>query len=371
MTSQELRMHKVMIRSRRCHKPLIVFLFLISAVVGLLSVSCYGGTAQAAVTSAPGVLRVSPALSDFSLSPGETSTTVVTTVTNPTSSRLTIAISVRDFGAQADKPGAISLYTNGYNPKTNPHSLQATMSVNPSSVVLGAHESEKVAVILSNLDQLAPGGHYGAVLFSPQSVVAGGGSSKVSLQSAVASLIFLKTASGGTQQLRLLPLNLDTLRFGLPSSLYVDFTNTGNTQTAPRGQLTLFGPTGTIVSTTVLNTGSGLILPGSSRLFTVDMFRPSPLHALPGKYRLELRYRTDGQARLTVVSRTFYYVNLAVILPALVLVFVLVWLLKTYHGLIWRTGRQFIRWLHNRLRKPKELPPPPKPKKRPPPLIQG
>jgi hypothetical protein len=246
------------------------------------------------------------------------------------------------------------------------------MSVDPADIVLTPHASQKVAVVLGGLDRLAAGGHYGAVLFSPESAVSAGDRSKVSLQSAVASLIFLKTAGGGVQRLQLQPLKLGSTGFTLPGTVYVDFKNAGNTQTAPQGQLTLFGPTGAIASTTVLNVGSGLILPGSSRLFTVHLPEPGPLHALPGKYRLEMRYRPDGQAGFTVVSRSFYYINLAVILPALALLVIVAWLFKVCRRPAWRASKRLAGWVRRGFRKkPKELPPPPKPKKRPPPLIQG
>ena len=363
---------RTVVRAKWYRKVPAIFSVAGVAAVCLLPLLHSGDIVSAAANQGAGVLRVSPALSDISLSRGETSTTVVTTITNLSASKLAVAVSVQDFGAQPNQPGAISLYSDGYNPKTNPHSLQTTMSVEPSDVVLEAHASQRVAVVLNGLGQLAPGGHYGAVLFSPESVAPEGGRSKVSLQSAVASLIFLKTAGGGVQRLQLLPLKLSSVGFTLPGTVYVDFKNTGNTQTAPQGQLTLFGPTGAITSTTVLNAGSGLILPGSSRLFTVQLPGTSPLHGLPGKYRLELRYHADGQAGLTTISRSFYYINLAVILPALVLLLILAWLLKAYHGSVWRVGKRFLCWARNGFRKkPKELPPPPKPKRRPPPLIQG
>jgi hypothetical protein len=138
---------------------------------------------------------VSPGLTNLQLAAGETSTTVVATVTNQTNATLIVDLTTRDFSANPTHAGAISFYGVGYSPNTNPHGLQTAISFDQSQLTLAPKESQKVSLTLNGVDKLAAGGHYGAVLFSPESLAAKASHIKVSVQTAVASLIFLKTTS--------------------------------------------------------------------------------------------------------------------------------------------------------------------------------
>jgi len=326
------------------------------------------GTAVATPV-ATNTIRVSPALTNIQLSPGETSTTVMATVRNMTASQVVVRLSARDFTGQANYPGAISFYGAGYNPTSNPHSLQNVVSFQSPIIVLAPHASQQVPIILSGLSQLAPGGHYGAALFNPETTSETNGTSRVSINSSVASLIFLTTATGGSQNVSLRPFSFGSLFFGLPSNVNLVFQNNGNTQAAPEGQLTLYGPDGSITSTVVLNAGSGLILPGMSRLFQVIL----PLHdaglAAPGRYRLELRYRPTPQSGFVTVNKSFYLINLSVIIPALLLIALLAWVCRWYLGDIIRIVRLIAMRIIRLFRKRPPPTPPEKPKKSK--LVQG
>jgi hypothetical protein len=282
---------------------------------------------------------------------GEISTTIVATVTNLTNSPLVIKLSAKDFGALISAPGAISFYGNKYNPNTNPHGLQNAISFSAPTITLAPKATQKIPIVLNNVNKLAAGGHYGAALFSPESLAASTSKTRVSLNSAVASLIFLKTASGGTQTLRLLPFSTSKLRFSLPTTNYVVFSDSGNTQTAPQGQLTLYSPSGGIVSTTVLNSGSGLTLPGTSRLFTISLPMHNMRFARPGIYRLELQYRNSSQTSFTIVNRSFYYINLYIFLPVVLFLIALLYFLRWHGTELLRAGRRATNWAAHPTRK--------------------
>lgn len=341
--------------------------FVLLAIVPAAGLLPGSATAAAKPTNA---IRVSPALSNIQLAAGETSKTINTEVYNLTSSPLTVGLSARDFGASATSSGRVSFYGNSYNPATNPHGLQTAVSFASPSITLAPKSSQQVAIILNNVDKLAPGGHYGAIMFSPEPLAAVGSRQKVSVHSAVASLVFLTTASGGTQTLQLLPMSIGPLRFTLPGTSYVAFKDTGNTQSDPQGQLTLYGPGGTIVGTTVLNPGSGLILPGTSRPFTANLPLQHTWLAWPGMYRLELQYRAPSQAKFTVVNERFLFINPAMLVLLILLLLVVIYLAKRYGRRLFRLARRglsAVKRLLSRKPTPEE---PPKPKRKRP-LVQG
>jgi hypothetical protein len=360
----------------------------ISAVTSLAClglVLCLSSSALAAAPISSNAIRVTPTLSNISLLPGETSTTIVATVTNLTSQPLRVGLNSRDFSASETQPGAIQLYGAGYNPNTDPHGLQTTISFASPAVLLAPNQTQKVAISLSNLSKLAPGGHYGAVLFSPEPTSANTNGINISIGSSVASLIFLSTPTGGTAPLRLLSFSLGLVHFKLPSTFNLTFQDTGNTQTWPEGQLTLFGPSGSIVSTTVLNPGEGLVLPGTVRLFETQLSLVGLRFARPGIYRLELQYRSRTATTFTTVSKRFLYLNLTDIIPPILFLILLVFVLIRYgasllESIIWTLGRIFrklpsalkrlLQWIRSRFTK-KQPPPPEPPKPKRPRLIQG
>lgn len=333
--------------------------------VGMLLVS--GGAN--AVPESNDAIRVSPAISNVQLQQSQMSTSVTALVTNLTDVSLAVALSPKDFGA-LNETGAVGFYGSGYDPGTNPHSLQSVMSFPEQTVYLAPHATQKVDIDLTNLGSLAAGGHFGAVLFTPESPVANNSRTNVDIHSSVASLVFLATANGGTQSLQLLTFQVPGISFSLPSLTYVGFHNSGNTQSSVDGQLTLFGPNGKIVSTAVINPGSGLVLPGTSRVFPVTLPLPHKFFAMPGTYRMRLQYQ-DSQTGLTTVYASFFYINVVVLGSIVLLVIIAIYIVKKHRKTVLKTCYR-VAWKLSRVLK-KGAPPaaPTPPKKRKPPLIQG
>lgn len=272
-------------------------------------------------------LKVEPSIVQISLTSGQQTASYTVKLTNLTNNPLFIKYSSRDFGA-LNQTGNVSFYGKGYSPATNPHGLQQSISFSNNGVVIPPDSSQQITVNIINANKLAAGGHFGAALFSPSSIASANSNSNVSLQSSVASLIFLTTASGGTQSIQLLPLKVGDVRFSMPSINYLVFQNNGNTQTSPYGQITLFNPKGQILATKEINTGSGLILPGDSRLFQLDFHNISlSKFTLPGIYKLKIEYKDSGSSQFSTVTKSFLYLNWWVIIPGLVILVLILILL--------------------------------------------
>jgi hypothetical protein len=340
--------------------------------VGMLSMLLIAGKTYAAPAEEAGAIRVSPAITNLQLKTTQTNATVTALITNLTDTSIAVALSSKDFGA-LNETGTVGLYSNSYNPSTNPHSLQGVVSFPSGTIALSPHQTQKVKIDLDDLDSLAVGGHFGAVLFTPESPAADDSKPNVSIRSSVASLIFLTTATGGTSSLQLLSFHTGTVAFSLPSLNYVGFHNSGNTQAAVTGQITLYGPSGAIVSTAVVNPGSGLVLPGTSRVFPVALSLNHALFAMPGRYRLRLQYRAGVQRSLVTINDGFFYVNLAVIGPCILLVALLIYVVRKWGKRAIRSAVRLARKLVRLFRRKKPVPVPvvERPKKRRPPLIQG
>ena len=253
-------------------------------------------------------LSVSPAIINIQASPGQDVVTFNETITNITTNQLAVNLSVKDFGA-LNASGSIGFYGSGYKSFTNPHSLSSAIDLPTTEYLINPHQSQTISVNINNVSQLSAGGHYSALIFTPFIAISGATHNQVNLQPSVASLIFLTTASGGVQGVKLGGLSMASIGFTLPSNVYVLLTNTGNTQIIPRGSVTLKGPTSNLITQSIINSNSGLILPNTSRLFNETLTSSHDLFKLAGIYHLQLIYRVDGSSNFQTATKSFLYIN--------------------------------------------------------------
>ena len=218
----------------------------------------------------------------------------------------------------------------------------------------------RVVLVIRHADQLATGGHYGGALFTPRSLATAQSAGQVGLHSSVAALVFLTTASGGTQSISLQHFSQAGLHFSLPSSTNVVLTNSGNTQVVPRGVISLHGPGSRLVSTTILNDDSAMILPGDHAYSAW----PYPFGTTRSRCRastgLQLRYRDDTASMFTTINKQFVYINPFTALVFAITIAVLSYALKVY-------AKRWLRLARHIFRRP---PPPPAHKPKRPRLIQ-
>ena len=167
-----------------------------SLISGLLPLPIY-----AASSNANG-LAVSPAINTIKAVSGQTSANFDTTVTNITNNKIAVALSTKDFGS-LNEYGNVGFYGASYNSANNPHSLSSSVVLPSDEYLIDAHHSQTIQVNIQDIDKLAPGGHYSALIFTPFVAKDGQSKNEVSVQPSVASLIFL-TVLGGYQSISLL-----------------------------------------------------------------------------------------------------------------------------------------------------------------------
>jgi hypothetical protein len=296
----------------------------ISVVVSSIIAGSISQPAIAASSPNDG-LTVSPAINSIQILQGESTDTFNETVTNITDNELAVDVTVKDFGA-LNQYGSIGFYGSNYNPSSNSHSLSSSITIPSSEFLIGAHASQVIPISMNNINKLSPGGHYSAILFTPIVARSTNIKNQISVQPSVASLIFLTTSSGGVQSLKLSAFSVPRIGFNLPSSVYALITNNGNTQVIPRGVTSLTDPTSRVLAQTVLNSSSGMILPGTSRLFTISLSTANTVFKLPGLYHIKLQYAVAGSSAYKTVNKTFIYIN-PFFFIYLALIVLIIWLI--------------------------------------------
>jgi hypothetical protein len=313
---------------------LIALLF---PVIGLLSAPQV--SAQSNTSGSPGGgIRVTPAIMQVQLQPNQNTLNLSYSVSNLTNEALVVTLGAKDFGAFSQN-GSITLYGSDYNPAANAHGIQSYVAFPSPSITIPANTTQQVNVSIQNTSKLAPGGHYGAILFSPQSTLAAINNNHVNLDASIAGLVFLTTAYGGTYGVSASTSHISRVLFNLPKSVYLVFNDTGNTQTIPQGQATLLGPHSNIISTQVINTSSGLILSGVSRIFQVQLPAKNNWFTVPGIYHLKLLYKDNADTKFKTIDQTFLYINWRVAGLVLLELILAIYLVNKY---LWKLLKRLV-----------------------------
>ncbi len=263
-------------------------------------------------------ISVTPVLSQIQLHSGQTQLNLKQTVTNISRQLLVISAHAQDFSDFGDN-GAINFYPTPNQPSHNPHGLASHIKLSKSQFGLPPGISQVVNVTIDNVSSMAAGGHYGAVVYSavnPEST----NNANVSLVPSVASLIFLSTASGGTQKLQISNLQLGRVSLSLPQSTSLVIANSGNTQSTPIGYISLLAPGNGLLAQSVLNNSSLMVLPDSSQLFNVNLQNTKNFWALPGIYDARIVYGYSGSKQLAVYNFRFLYLNPMMLLIVILLI---------------------------------------------------
>jgi hypothetical protein len=311
--------------------------YLAAAIVGVLLPAI---SVEASAFSGNGLV-VSPAVEQLNVVAGQEQLVFNAEITNDSRNAVTIAVRMDDFTA-LNTSGNVSFLNNSTGQATQ-HGLAHWMDVQASLFNLAPGASQVVPVTINNIATMAAGGHYGAVIFGTLPTgSAATRSNAVAAREEVSVLVFLTTATNGTQSIKLLPPSIPSFEITLPAASDVVFTNTGDTQTVPRGVITLDDATGHEVARGIINTDSGLVLPETERLYEVPL-RSEAQWLWPGKYQMSIYYRAGSAGKIYVYSASFWYIG-----QAIVAVFGVLAAIGIVAGMR-RLSRTFIRYGRSRL----------------------
>lgn len=227
-------------------------------------------------------------------------------VKNEGATETKLRLTAIDFGSLDVSGGAAFLGTQG-NPETQ-YTLANWISLDQQELNLSPEDSAVVNGLIENRPDLAPGGHYGAILFRESDTAASPREANyIAVDQAFAALLMVKKMGGGLEKLELLQMEYPKSFFQLPEKILLTFENQGNIHVTPRGKVALRDALGRSVAEGILNEESGIILPGSKRIFS---FKTHELKTafFPGYYQLFLEYRFDGRdASETWEERVFVF----------------------------------------------------------------
>lgn len=262
-----------------------------------------GGGALAAATG----ISASPALEQITVGAGQQSASFDIHVTNNTAVAVALTATGQDFTALNTAGGVRFL-----SPRAgNPHGLASSIAfVNPQVAVAPGAEAT-ISVVIGHTDRLAPGGHYGAVMLKAVSPGVPSSGIRVFTNEELSVLVFLTTAGQTTQQLNLAVPDQPPVQINWPGTADLVFTNTGNTQTMPRGVVTVSDMFHRVQARQIINIDSGIVLPGTARLYDVSL-AANKVH-WPGIYTLAISYRPDGSATTQTYTSRFVYVGTQVL----------------------------------------------------------
>lgn len=250
-------------------------------------------------------IGITPAIDELILEEGQSEAILEVGIVNATDTEAVLRISTLDFGALNESGGIAFLGRTGQ--ETTPYGLSKWMRPEKETIRLSAGQSETVRVVVTNADDLSPGGHYGAVIVSAVTEDRPDGDA-VAVQPAASTLVLLKKRGGESYRLERESQKTNSSLIRLPKSTEILFKNTGNIHIVPRGTVELVSPFGSVVARGTVNEQSSYVLPDSNRRMIVDLVGQSGSW-LPGKYTLRTTWRYDGTEETQIVEQSIWYVG--------------------------------------------------------------
>lgn len=253
----------------------------------LLAAHASGQNVKAGLTVSPGVVyaKVSKEV--------PTAQTVVT-IRNNYDTAVSLAAELRDIDQTSTQllPGGV------LSPE-----LSKSLSLSETQIVIASRTDYKLRIQTSHTDQLAPGGHYAALLLTQ----IGGAGANLSVQSAVSVMVFLTNTDGVKESLALDDFSAPSSVFKVADSVNVTLKNDGNVHTVPRGFVRVEKRDGTVLAEGVLNVGSNVTLPGNSYTTNLKLTKVTSTW-LPERVTTQLQFRPDGSSQATVAVSTEWFV---------------------------------------------------------------
>jgi hypothetical protein len=275
-------------------------------------------------------ITISPAIEEITALPGQSSYSTSINVTDNTANQVVIAISAEDFTASNYSNSLTFITPGSLNVGGSQHGLAGSIVPGITQLALSPKQTGAVPITIQNINDLQPGGHYAAIIFKSIGVGSNSKSNNVGINQIVSSLIFLSTSEGGTQSVQLSNPDLGSFYFTMPSTLNLVFTNTGNTQTTPRGVI-IIKKGKQEVARGVIGINTSILLPGVSGIYAVNMIKEVS-HFSSGKYSIQIQYNTAEQKSTSLYNKQYFYLNYRyIIVVAAIMIVILTglyWLIK-------------------------------------------
>lgn len=285
----------------------------LTAAVIFVASTIFLGIPAHAQPDAPRVgLTVSPPLSEFDVMPGSEYSQKIK-VFNDSDTTRTITVKPQNFEASGEEGGAQTTEELG------PYALSQWMQVSPQKIDMPAKKEQVFEVKIKVPNDAPPGGHFGAVVFSPSPV--GQPGAKVATIDEITSLILMRVPGAATEKLSVAsvavckpplikpdplipepsagksqPSNMclkasKVITSGGDLAISTRVRNEGNVQVQPQGTITIYNLFGSKVATLKVDPRS--VIPASVRRLDSPWKNSMPF----GYYsvKVNLLYGSQGQ----------------------------------------------------------------------------
>jgi len=303
-------------------------------LVACLAALCGIGTgvpatpAGAQAAGASSSLSVSPPTSELDATPGQVITQKIG-LDNIADTPQTVAVQVQNFAAQGEQGQAELTQEEG------PYALSQWITVTPARATLPAHGHQDFQARITVPPNAPPGGHFGALVFAPQTTTTNNGAS-LSVVAQVTSLVLLRVPGNATEKASVAAFDVCRPSKGKelcdrsqgfvqkgPLTMSLRVKNEGNVQVKPQGTITVYNVFGSKVATIPVEARN--VLPDSVRRFDLRWKHGT----LFGRYKIkaDLTYGTSNQTihvEKAVWAAPVKTVLLVVV--AVVVLFLIVWL---------------------------------------------
>lgn len=256
-----------------------------------------------------GGVTISPAFQELSVRKDFDQVPAKFSISNNDTTPAIFKLSAIDMGT-LDETGGVAFtgLTADYQTK---YGLAKWIKLEHGEVTVPPKTSANINFEIVDDGTLSPGGHYGAIIAKRQGDQAND-SNQISLSPEVTSLLFVKKINGARYAMELKSHQTDGSAWKLPQKVKLNFSNSGNVHIVPRGTVTVSDRLGRVISRGIINDNSSMILPERTRQLTTRL-TPLSRAYLPGRYKIELAYRYDGQDSPMIISNNVYWLNLPIL----------------------------------------------------------
>lgn len=214
-------------------------------------------------------LEISPPVGDYSANPGQT-LNIALKVRNITDNDLTVKTKISDFKAK-DEEGNADVLPEGQD--NGAYSIKNWITKIPDFSI-APKELKTIQVNVRVPDKADPGGHYGAITFTPVATSSLSSGSGVVVSASVNSLVLVRVGGSAKESLSFEDFftadqkKNRTRIFQSPDITFISrLRNSGTVHLQPAGNIEVFDIFGRRIATLTVNETNRKILPASIRRF--------------------------------------------------------------------------------------------------------
>jgi hypothetical protein len=234
------------------------FIFLTSFYI-LTGLATSVSAAPSKTAQAKQTIDVAPAYTEIEISKPEEQKTIGISYTNNTSSPISLDLKAIDFRQEPDT-GVIQFI--GESTETYNYSLVSYMSLETTQFELAPGEKKIIKIVITNRDDLRPGGHYAAIV----ATLVQDTKEKQAISPALSALFLLRKTGGEQYNLSLTNTNWpDTVVFSYPKILDLEFQNQGNIHVTPYGTINIYDLWNRKLAKGIINNASRSVFPETRR----------------------------------------------------------------------------------------------------------